>query len=135
MKSWDLIQLDISLWFIYKCLLIAIMFSVHTDWCHRQSGFHFSKNCMVRGIQRIWIWNSKSIKYMLWFLRSLPIHSQDIISKSPFWLPYNSYVISSENLVLDQLIILIKTMTKFLNVTGHHPLNLSTNKTEYASCL
>ena len=35
---------------------------------------------------------------------SQPFHSQDLISNSPYYLPYNSYV-SSENLVLDQLII------------------------------
>ena len=33
------------------------------------------------------------------------IHSQDLISNSPYYLPYNSYNVSSENLVLDQLII------------------------------
>ena len=34
-----------------------------------------------------------------------PFHSQDLISSSPYYLPYNSYDVSSENLVLDQLII------------------------------
>ena len=34
-----------------------------------------------------------------------PFHSQDLISNSPYYLPYNSYDVSSENLVLDQLII------------------------------
>ena len=32
-----------------------------------------------------------------------PFHSQDLIGNSPYCLPYNSYI-SSENLVLDQLI-------------------------------
>ena len=32
-------------------------------------------------------------------------HSQDLISNSAYCLPYNSYDISSENLVLNQLII------------------------------
>ena len=31
--------------------------------------------------------------------------SQDLIGNSPYCLPYNSYDIRSENLVLDQLII------------------------------
>ena len=30
---------------------------------------------------------------------------QDLISNSLYYLPYNSYEVSSENLVLDQLII------------------------------
>ena len=34
-----------------------------------------------------------------------PFNSQDLISNSPYCLPYNSYNVSSENLVLDQLII------------------------------
>ena len=34
-----------------------------------------------------------------------PFHSQDLISNSPHCLPYNSYYVSIENLVLDQLII------------------------------
>ena len=34
-----------------------------------------------------------------------PFHSQDLISNSPYCLPYNSYDVSSENLVLDQPII------------------------------
>ena len=34
-----------------------------------------------------------------------PFHSQYLISNSPYYLPYNSYDVSSENLVLDQLII------------------------------
>ena len=33
----------------------------------------------------------------------LPSHSQDLISNSPYCLPYNSYCVSSESLVLDQL--------------------------------
>ena len=32
-----------------------------------------------------------------------PFHSQDLISNSPYYLSYNSYDVSSENLVLDQL--------------------------------
>ena len=32
-------------------------------------------------------------------------HSQDLINNSPYYLPKNSYAFSSENLVLDQLII------------------------------
>ena len=35
----------------------------------------------------------------------LPFHSQDLISNSPFCLPYNSYDISQENLGLDQPMI------------------------------
>ena len=34
-----------------------------------------------------------------------PFHSQNLISNSPYYLPYNSYDVSLENLVLDQLII------------------------------
>ena len=34
-----------------------------------------------------------------------PFHSQNLTSNSPYYLPYNSYDVSSENLVLDQLII------------------------------
>ena len=37
-------------------------------------------------------------------LKALPFHSQDLISDSPYCVPYNSYdVFSSENLVLNQL--------------------------------
>ena len=32
-------------------------------------------------------------------------HFQDLFSNSPYYLPYNSYDVSSENLVLDQLIL------------------------------
>ena len=34
-----------------------------------------------------------------------PLNSQDLISTSPYCLPYSSYDVSLENLVLDQLII------------------------------
>ena len=34
-----------------------------------------------------------------------PFNSQDFISNSPYCLPYNSYDVNLENLVLDQLII------------------------------
>ena len=33
----------------------------------------------------------------------LPFHHQDLISNSPYCLPYNSYDVNSENLALDQL--------------------------------
>ena len=36
---------------------------------------------------------------------SQPFHSQEAISNSPYCLPYDSYDFSSENLILDQLII------------------------------
>ena len=36
---------------------------------------------------------------------SQPFHSQEVISNSPYCLPYDSYDFSSENLILDQLII------------------------------
>ena len=35
-----------------------------------------------------------------------PFHFQDLISNSPYCLPYNSYDVSSENVVLNHLIIL-----------------------------
>ena len=34
-----------------------------------------------------------------------PFHFQDLISKSPYCLPNNSYDVSSENVVLNHLII------------------------------
>ena len=34
-------------------------------------------------------------------LVSEPFHSQDLLSNSSEWLPYNSYDFSSENLLLD----------------------------------
>ena len=34
-----------------------------------------------------------------------PLNSQDLISNSPYCLPYSSYDVSLENLVLDQLLI------------------------------
>ena len=36
---------------------------------------------------------------------NIPFHPQDLISNSPYYLPYSSYDVSSENLLLDQLII------------------------------
>ena len=36
-------------------------------------------------------------------LYTLPFHSQDLIDNSPYYLPYNSYVVNPENLILDQL--------------------------------
>lgn len=38
--------------------------------------------------------------------RLIPFHSQEVIGNSPDCLPYNSYDVNIENLVLDQLIIL-----------------------------
>ena len=38
-------------------------------------------------------------------IQSEPSHSHDLIGNSPYYLPYNSYNGSSENLVLDELII------------------------------
>ena len=32
-----------------------------------------------------------------------PFHSQDLLSNYPYCLPYNSYDVSLENMVLDQL--------------------------------
>ena len=37
--------------------------------------------------------------------RVSPFHSQDLISNSPYCLPYSSCDVSMENLVLDQFII------------------------------
>ena len=34
-----------------------------------------------------------------------PPRSQDLISNSPYWMPFNSYDVKAENLVFDQLII------------------------------
>ena len=34
-----------------------------------------------------------------------PFNFQDLISNSPYCLPYSSYEVSLENLVLDQLVI------------------------------
>ena len=38
-------------------------------------------------------------------LRTLTFHFQDLIGNSPYCLPYNSYKVSSKNLVLNQLTI------------------------------
>ena len=32
-----------------------------------------------------------------------PFHSQDLLNKFPYCLPYNSYYVSLENMLLDQL--------------------------------
>ena len=45
---------------------------------------------------------------------SEPFHSQDLISNSPFRLLYNSYDVSSDNLLLDQLLIPLLTFVFFL---------------------
>ena len=42
---------------------------------------------------------------VLCYHNTFPPYSQDLISNSPYYLPYNSYDVSLENLVLDQLII------------------------------
>ena len=39
------------------------------------------------------------------FIRGPTFHSKDLIDNSPYCLPYNSYDVSLENLVLEQLII------------------------------
>ena len=39
------------------------------------------------------------------FIQWPTFHSKDLISNSPYCLPYNSYDVSLENLVLKQLII------------------------------
>ena len=44
-------------------------------------------------------------KLSLYKIFNWPFNSQDIISNSPYFLPYNSYNISLENLELDQPII------------------------------
>ena len=56
------------------------------------------------------VWNSEfpvaTHSFIFYDKKSVkPFHSQDLISNSPYCLPYNSYDVSSENLVLDQLII------------------------------
>ena len=38
-----------------------------------------------------------------WFYE--PFHSQDVIIYSPYCLPYHSYYVCSENMVMDQLIM------------------------------
>ena len=40
-----------------------------------------------------------------WLTRIRPFHSQDLTSNSPYRLPFNSYYVRSQNLVLDQRII------------------------------
>ena len=52
----------------------------------------------------------KSARYQSVFLSKL-LHSQDLISNSPYLLLNISYVVSLENLVLDQVII---SLFKFL---------------------
>ena len=45
-------------------------------------------------------------KRLTWIASSLgSFNTQDLISSSPYCLPFNPYYVSSENLVLDQLII------------------------------
>ena len=39
------------------------------------------------------------------FIQQPTFHSKDLIGNSPYCLPYNSYDVSLENLVLEQLII------------------------------
>ena len=50
----------------------------------------------------------------------LPFHSQDLISNSPYYLPYNSYDDSSENLVLSWSHLGVKGLTlENINVILH----------------
>ena len=46
-----------------------------------------------------------------------PFHSQDLISNSPYDLPYNSYDFRLENLVLDQLHVIIPLIFFFILIT------------------
>ena len=47
-----------------------------------------------------------NIKQSVFKVQNLfPLNSQDLISNSPYFLPYSSCDVSLENLVLDQLII------------------------------
>ena len=47
--------------------------------------------------------NDGPCRFLNWLI---PFHSQEVIGNSPDCLPYNSYDVNIENLVLDQLIIL-----------------------------
>ena len=49
-------------------------------------------------------------------ITSLTLRSHDLMNNSPYCLPYNSYDVSSENLVLDQLIIPF-TISLFILIT------------------
>ena len=53
------------------------------------------------GLNSTW----KIIPSFIWVVLLSPFNSQDLSSNSPYYLPYNSCDVSSENLVLDQLII------------------------------
>ena len=48
---------------------------------------------------------SPSVTFLPSLLLLEPFHFQDLISNSPCCLSHNSYEVSRENLVLDQLII------------------------------
>ena len=45
------------------------------------------------------------VKHQILIVSSVTLKLSDLISNTLYCLPYNSYVVSLENLVLDQLII------------------------------
>lgn len=51
----------------------------------------------------IWITENTIKNIAIGNLNLLTLHSQDLLSNSPYYLSNNSYGVSSENLVLDQL--------------------------------
>ena len=58
---------------------------------------------MMMMMLAIWITENTIKNIAIGNLNLLTLHSQDLLSYSPYYLSHNSYGVSLENLVLDQL--------------------------------
>ena len=65
----------------------------------QQDGTEHQKSCSTGCI----IIKQVCVQLGVFMILFLPFHYQDLISNSPYCLPYNSYDVNSENLALDQL--------------------------------
>ena len=65
----------------------------------QQDGTEHQKSCSTGCI----IIKQVCVQLGVLMILFLPFHHQDLISNSPYCLPYNSYDVNSENLALDQL--------------------------------
>ena len=77
-------------------------------WIQLVAGCHFYFNCSLDSLVSLCASKTNGLNpNRTWKQLTLPL-SRILITSSPYCLPYNSYDVSSDNLVLDQLIIPLK---------------------------
>ena len=92
-----------------KTIFILYSLTIHKTWCfpkqkltgHLQLNMEFF-NFTTNRILQTWRCNFSSLWICVVFAISEHFYSQDLISNSPYCVPYNSCNVSLKNLVLDQ---------------------------------